>query len=95
MKLPFAGRLLAAAVLAAASAALPISSAFADDSAAKPKVGLVMKSLANEFFGGLETYASGFPNVEVVLRSVVRKTGWNIDRMCMTSTSLPVVLEND
>ncbi|MEG2798086.1 MAG: sugar ABC transporter substrate-binding protein, partial [Pseudomonas sp.] len=50
MKLPFAGRLLAAAVLAAASAALPLSSAFADDTAAKPKVGLVMKSLANEFF---------------------------------------------
>lgn len=50
MKLPFAGRLLAAAVLAAASAALPLSSAFADDAAAKPKVGLVMKSLANEFF---------------------------------------------
>ncbi|WP_248749185.1 sugar ABC transporter substrate-binding protein [Pseudomonas sp. MWU15-20650] len=50
MKLPFAGRLLAVAVLAAASAALPLSSAFADDTAAKPKVGLVMKSLANEFF---------------------------------------------
>jgi len=50
MKLPFAGRLLAVAVLAAVSAALPLSSAFADDAAAKPKVGLVMKSLANEFF---------------------------------------------
>ncbi|MFC6335337.1 substrate-binding domain-containing protein [Pseudomonas sp. CCM 7891] len=50
MKLPFAGRLLAVAVLAAASAALPLSNAFADDTAAKPKVGLVMKSLANEFF---------------------------------------------
>ena len=50
MKLPFAGRLLAVAVLAAASAALPLSSAFADDAAAKPTVGLVMKSLANEFF---------------------------------------------
>ncbi len=50
MKLPFAGRLLAVAVLAAASAALPLSSAFAEDAAAKPKVGLVMKSLANEFF---------------------------------------------
>lgn len=50
MKLPFAGRLLAVAVLAAASAALPLSSAFAADTAAKPKVGLVMKSLANEFF---------------------------------------------
>ena len=50
MKLPFAGRLLAVAVLAAASAVLPLSSAFAEDAAAKPKVGLVMKSLANEFF---------------------------------------------
>lgn len=50
MKLPFAGRLLAVAVLAAASAALPLSSAFAAETAAKPKVGLVMKSLANEFF---------------------------------------------
>ncbi|WLH77625.1 MULTISPECIES: sugar ABC transporter substrate-binding protein [unclassified Pseudomonas] len=60
MKLPFAGRLLAVAVLAAASAALPLSSAFADDAAAKPKVGLVMKSLANEFFvtmqDGAKTY---------------------------------------
>ena len=50
MKLPFAGRLLAVAVLAAASAALPFSSALAADAVAKPKVGLVMKSLANEFF---------------------------------------------
>ncbi|KAA0942319.1 MULTISPECIES: sugar ABC transporter substrate-binding protein [unclassified Pseudomonas] len=50
MKLPFSGRLLAVAVLAAASAALPLSHAFADETAAKPKVGLVMKSLANEFF---------------------------------------------
>ncbi|MGY2401112.1 substrate-binding domain-containing protein [Pseudomonas sp. SDO5271_S396] len=60
MKLPFAGRLLAVAMLAAASAALPLSSAFADDAAAKPKVGLVMKSLANEFFvtmqDGAKTY---------------------------------------
>ncbi|MBD9456554.1 sugar ABC transporter substrate-binding protein [Pseudomonas sp. PDM05] len=60
MKLPFAGRLLAVAVLAAASAALPLSSAFADDAVAKPKVGLVMKSLANEFFvtmqDGAKTY---------------------------------------
>lgn len=55
MKLPFAGRLLAIAVLAAASAALPLSSAFADDTAAKPKVGLVMKSLANEFLSPCKT----------------------------------------
>ncbi|NMZ23245.1 MULTISPECIES: sugar ABC transporter substrate-binding protein [Pseudomonas] len=60
MKLPFAGRLLAAAVLAAASAALPISSAFADDSAAKPKVGLVMKSLANEFFVTMQDGAKDY-----------------------------------
>ncbi|MDF3161346.1 sugar ABC transporter substrate-binding protein [Pseudomonas proteolytica] len=60
MKLPFAGRLLAAAVLAAASAALPLSSAFADDSAAKPKVGLVMKSLANEFFVTMQDGAKDY-----------------------------------
>ena len=60
MKLPFAGRLLAAAVLAAASAALPLSSAFANDSAAKPKVGLVMKSLANEFFVTMQDGAKDY-----------------------------------
>ncbi|QJI20302.1 MULTISPECIES: sugar ABC transporter substrate-binding protein [unclassified Pseudomonas] len=60
MKLPFAGRLLAATVLAAASAALPLSSAFADDSAAKPKVGLVMKSLANEFFVTMQDGAKDY-----------------------------------
>lgn len=60
MKLPFAGRLLGAAVLAAASAALPLSSAFADDSAAKPKVGLVMKSLANEFFVTMQDGAKDY-----------------------------------
>lgn len=60
MMLPFAGRLLAAAVLAAASAALPLSSAFADDSAAKPKVGLVMKSLANEFFVTMQDGAKDY-----------------------------------
>ena len=58
MKLPFAGRLLAVAVLAAASAALPFSSAFAD--AAKPKVGLVMKSLANEFFVTMQDGAKDY-----------------------------------
>ncbi|UVL07365.1 sugar ABC transporter substrate-binding protein [Pseudomonas rhodesiae] len=65
MKLPFAGRLLAIAVLAAASAALPLSSAFADEAAAKPKVGLVMKSLANEFFvtmqEGAKVYQKAHP----------------------------------
>ena len=60
MKLPFAGRLLAVAVLAAASAALPLSSAFADDAAAKPKVGLVMKSLANEFFVTMQDGAKAY-----------------------------------
>ncbi|KMT57079.1 sugar ABC transporter substrate-binding protein [Pseudomonas fildesensis] len=60
MKLPFAGRLLAVAVLAAASAALPLSSAFAADAAAKPKVGLVMKSLANEFFVTMQDGAKAY-----------------------------------
>lgn len=60
MKLPFAGRLLAVAVLAAVSAALPLSSAFADDTAAKPKVGLVMKSLANEFFVTMQEGAKDY-----------------------------------
>ncbi len=60
MKLPFAGRFLAVAVLAAASAALPLSSAFADDAAAKPKVGLVMKSLANEFFVTMQEGAKDY-----------------------------------
>ena len=60
MKLPFAGHLLAVAVLAAVSAALPLSSAFADDAAAKPKVGLVMKSLANEFFVTMQEGAKDY-----------------------------------
>ncbi|WP_237881963.1 sugar ABC transporter substrate-binding protein [Pseudomonas sp. PGPR40] len=58
MKLPFAGRLLAVAMLAAVSAALPISSAFADTE--KPKVALVMKSLANEFFLTMEDGAKAY-----------------------------------
>src|SRR5471032_323151 len=60
MKLPFAERLLAVAVLAAASAALPLSSAFAAETAAKPKVGLVMKSLANEFFVTMQDGAKAY-----------------------------------
>lgn len=60
MKLPFAGRLLAVAVLAAASAALPLSSAFAAETATKPKVGLVMKSLANEFFVTMQDGAKAY-----------------------------------
>ncbi|MGY2199107.1 substrate-binding domain-containing protein [Pseudomonas gingeri] len=59
MKLPFAGRLLAVAVLTAASAALPLSSAFAAETA-KPKVGLVMKSLANEFFVTMQDGAKDY-----------------------------------
>ncbi|CAI8708215.1 D-ribose/D-allose-binding protein [Pseudomonas sp. IT-196MI5] len=59
MKLPFAGRLLAVAMLAAASAALPVSSAFAEV-AEKPKVALVMKSLANEFFLTMEDGAKAY-----------------------------------
>ncbi|MCD9572243.1 sugar ABC transporter substrate-binding protein [Pseudomonas protegens] len=59
MKLPFAGRLLAVAVLAAASAALPFSLAQAD-TPQKPKVALVMKSLANEFFLTMEDGAKAY-----------------------------------
>lgn len=58
MKLPFAGRLLAVAMLAAAPAVLPLSSAFADTE--KPKVALVMKSLANEFFLTMEDGAKAY-----------------------------------
>jgi ribose transport system substrate-binding protein len=53
MKLPFAARLLAVAMLTATAVSLPLSSAFADD-AKKPTVALVMKSLANEFFLTME-----------------------------------------
>jgi ribose transport system substrate-binding protein len=45
-------------MLAAASAALPVSSAFADTE--KPKVALVMKSLANEFFLTMEDGAKAY-----------------------------------
>ncbi|WP_226501978.1 sugar ABC transporter substrate-binding protein [Pseudomonas sp. MWU16-30317] len=53
MKLPFAARLLAVAMLTATAFILPLSSAQADD-AHKPTVALVMKSLANEFFLTME-----------------------------------------
>ena len=59
MKLPFAGRLLAVAMLAGAATALPLSSAFAD-TPEKPKVALVMKSLANEFFLTMEDGAKAY-----------------------------------
>ncbi|WP_311969700.1 sugar ABC transporter substrate-binding protein [Pseudomonas baltica] len=53
MKLPFAARLLAVAMLTATAFVLPLSSAQAAD-AHKPTVALVMKSLANEFFLTME-----------------------------------------
>jgi ribose transport system substrate-binding protein len=46
-------------MLAATAAALPVSSAFAE-SAEKPKVALVMKSLANEFFLTMEDGAKAY-----------------------------------
>ncbi|MGH8440571.1 MAG: sugar ABC transporter substrate-binding protein [Pseudomonas sp.] len=58
MKLPFAGRLLAVAVLSSLPLAMPLSHAQADD--AKPKVALVMKSLANEFFLTMEDGAKAY-----------------------------------
>ncbi|MFK0089263.1 sugar ABC transporter substrate-binding protein [Pseudomonas sp. NPDC090755] len=57
MKLPFAGRLLAAAILSSLSLAMPLSQAQADE---KPKVALVMKSLANEFFLTMEDGAKAY-----------------------------------
>ncbi|MBN6790175.1 sugar ABC transporter substrate-binding protein [Pseudomonas fulva] len=57
MKLPFPGRLLAAAVLSSLTMALPLSAAHAED---KPKVTLVMKSLANEFFRTMEDGAKAY-----------------------------------
>lgn len=59
MKLPFAARLLAVAMLTASAVTLPLSSAFADD-AKKPTVALVMKSLANEFFLTMEDGAKEY-----------------------------------
>ncbi|MBH3361699.1 sugar ABC transporter substrate-binding protein [Pseudomonas fulva] len=59
MKLPFPGRLLAAAVLSSLTMALPLSAAHAED---KPKVALVMKSLANEFFRTMEDGAKAYQN---------------------------------
>lgn len=59
MKLPFAGRVLVVAMLAAFSAAIPLS-AVAADNPAKPKVALVMKSLANEFFRTMEDGAKAY-----------------------------------
>lgn len=57
MKLPFPGRLLALAVISSLSLATPFSAAHAED---KPKVALVMKSLANEFFRTMEDGAKDY-----------------------------------
>ena len=59
MKLPFAARLLAVAMLTASAVSLPLSPAYADD-AKKPTVALVMKSLANEFFLTMEDGAKAY-----------------------------------
>lgn len=59
MKLPFAGRVLAVAMLAAFSAALPLSAVSAE-TPDKPRVALVMKSLANEFFRTMEDGAKAY-----------------------------------
>jgi ribose transport system substrate-binding protein len=59
MKLPFAARLLAASVFASLAAVAPVSSSYAD-TPAKPKVALVMKSLANEFFLTMEEGAKAY-----------------------------------
>ncbi|CAH2785873.1 MAG: Ribose ABC transporter, substrate-binding protein RbsB (TC 3.A.1.2.1) [uncultured Paraburkholderia sp.] len=54
-------RIVAAAILATASAALPFSAAYAQTAPAhKPKVALVMKSLANEFFLTMENGAKDY-----------------------------------
>jgi ribose transport system substrate-binding protein len=58
MKLPFAGRLLAVSLMAALGTLAPLQSSFAD--AQKPKVALVMKSLANEFFLTMEDGAKAY-----------------------------------
>ncbi|RRV05412.1 sugar ABC transporter substrate-binding protein [Pseudomonas sp. v388] len=58
MKLPFAGRLLAVALFTAA-AVLPLAPVHAQ-TPEKPKVALVMKSLANEFFLTMEDGAKAY-----------------------------------
>jgi ribose transport system substrate-binding protein len=57
MKLPFPGRLLALAVMSSLSLAMPLSAVHAEE---KPKVALVMKSLANEFFRTMEDGAKDY-----------------------------------
>ncbi|WP_296251520.1 sugar ABC transporter substrate-binding protein [Pseudomonas sp. UBA4194] len=58
MKLPFAGRLLAVSLMAALGTIAPLQFTLAD--AQKPKVALVMKSLANEFFLTMEDGAKAY-----------------------------------
>ena len=73
MKLPFAGRLLAVALFAAASFSLPLAHA---DSPTPPKIGLVMKSLANEFFvtmtKGAEDYQKQHPADFVLISNGIK-----------------------
>jgi len=57
MKLPFPGRLLALAVVSSLSLAVPLAAAHAEE---QPKVALVMKSLANEFFRTMEDGAKDY-----------------------------------
>lgn len=57
MKLPFHGRLLALAVASTLSLCVPFTTAHAEE---KPKVALVMKSLANEFFRTMEDGAKDY-----------------------------------
>ncbi len=59
MKLPFAGRALVVAMFAAAAATLSLPAVSAE-TPAKPKVALVMKSLANEFFLTMEDGAKAY-----------------------------------
>ena len=56
MKLPFTGRLLAVAALSALTLAMPLVA----QSEEKPRVALVMKSLANEFFRTMEDGAKAY-----------------------------------
>ena len=58
MKLPFSARLLTLAVVSTLSLAAPFSVQAED----KPKVALVMKSLANEFFRTMEDGAKDYQN---------------------------------
>lgn len=76
MKLPFPGRLLALAVISSLSLAMPLSAAHAEDT---PKVALVMKSLANEFFrtmeDGAKDYQKANPNdFELIANGIKNET---------------------